>query len=371
MHIPAGRAGMHTTASKRSMGCRGHKLALFALLYYSCVFLVKSSMFACTWTHRPSFAGLSFKTCLALAQTFGYAVGKVPSMAFSPKLPRAHLRSALMAVLGAAASCVTLSCITTAAVSLLLVGLACVCLAPTWSLLQRFLEGRRDTEGIVAVVSFSYIGAAGLCKGAAVDLVALGFSEERAVATCAVAGALVGVAAAHGVAAQPPPDAADIAKRGRRAQMTDYRAECGQLCHRFGVGIGVSVVAYTCLGALRAYRDYFQLELFAAVGLVGRSSLFALSEFIVSLVVLAATAAFGLVEDDRRAISVILRVAACGGLGLSLLTWAHQAGALGGLQWIIAMGACAFLACAPHPTHDPLGRLCLPARAPEPTRPIQ
>ena len=54
------------------------------------------------------------------------------------------------------------------------------------------------------------------------------------------------------------------------------------------------MLAYTLLGALRAYRDYFQIELFVAVGLSGRSTLFAASEFTVSFVVLLATAAFGL-----------------------------------------------------------------------------
>ena len=54
------------------------RLALLALLYYSCIFLVKTSMFACSFANYPTLLGLSYKTCLALAQTFGYAMGKVP-----------------------------------------------------------------------------------------------------------------------------------------------------------------------------------------------------------------------------------------------------------------------------------------------------
>ena len=162
-------------------------LALLALLYYSSIFLIKTSMFACSWASRPSVGGLSFKTCLALAQTFGYAIGKVPSILYSPKLPASRLRGALIAVVMASGTCVCLSCVAApATLSLLLVAIACTFLAPSWSLLQRFLEGRRDTEVIVAVVSFSYIGSSGLCKGIAVDLVALhGFSDDQAVGWCA------------------------------------------------------------------------------------------------------------------------------------------------------------------------------------------
>lgn len=324
------------------------RLALIALLFYSCIFLIKASMFACSWKSMPNVFGLQYKTCLALAQTFGYAAGKMPAIIYSPKLPASRLRGALITVVCASGTCVCLSCAAPAKLALALVAFACVWLAPTWSLLQRYLEGRRDTEAIVAIVSFSYIGASGLCKGLCVDLVLLfGLSEREAVAACAAIGIGVGVAAAFGVAAQPPPSAADIEKRGRRKAMVSYRTELDRLLRGgFGVGIGLAVVAYTMLGALRAYRDYYQLELFQAVGLAQSSSLFALSEFTVSLFVLGATAGFSAFEDNRSAMHVILRVAAPGALSLALLTYLNQSGLLGGLPWMIGIGACTFLCCA-------------------------
>ena len=331
------------------MDAKSLRLALLALLYYSCIFLVKTSMFACSFANYPTLLGLSYKTCLALAQTFGYAMGKVPSLMFSPKLLRSQLRGALVAVIVSAGSLITLSCATPPAASLLLITLACVCLAPTWSILQRFLEGRRDTEAIVAVVSFSYIGSSGLCKGIAVDLTNVhGLSDGEAVAACATVGVCVGVAAAIGVASQPPPSAADVAKRGRRKAMVSYRDELGQLIRGgFGPGIALIVGAYTLLGALRAYRDYFQVELFSAVDLRQSTSLFAKSEFTVSLLVLASSAGFGRFEDNSRALRWILRVAAPCALGIALMTTVHESGALGGLSWMIGVGACTFLGYVP------------------------
>ena len=231
---------MSSADRQRSGRALSLRLALLALLFYTCVIMIKASMFACSWASQPSFAGLSFKTCLALAQTFGYAAGKVPSMIYSPKLPQSRLRGALIAVVVAAGSCVCLSCITPPAISLALVALCCACLAPVWSVLQRFLEGRQDTELILAVVSFSYIGGSGLVKGIAVDLLALGLTDPQATAVCAALGGGIGVAAAVGVAAQPSPSAADVEKRGRRKEMTSYRAECGKLTSEFGLGSALS-----------------------------------------------------------------------------------------------------------------------------------
>ena len=86
------------------------RLALLSLLFYSCVFMIKASMFACTWRDRPTYSGLSFKTCLALAQTLGYAAGKIPSIMYSPKLPFGRVRGATIGVIVASGSCVVLSC---------------------------------------------------------------------------------------------------------------------------------------------------------------------------------------------------------------------------------------------------------------------
>mmetsp|Transcript_21493 Transcript_21493/g.67134 ORF Transcript_21493/g.67134 Transcript_21493/m.67134 type:complete len:438 (+) Transcript_21493:33-1346(+) len=323
------------------------RLAALGLAYYSCIYLVKVPMFACGWSAAPSIGGLGFKTCLALAQVFGFAAGKVPSLLVVPKLPQQRLRCALITVIVSAGSCVTLSCMVPPALSLLLVWCASVWLAPAWSLLQRFLEGRRDTESIVAAVSFAFIGSSGLCKGAAVDLMALGLTDAEAVAACAVTGTCVGVLCAYGVAAQPPPSAADVEKRGQRREMTNYRVDCGRLRSEFGVGLLLTVAAYTLLGALRAYRDYFQLELFQAVGLGSSAGLFAQSEVAISLVVLTASAGLGLIEDHRRALDVIFVGSAASGAGLALLTRAHEAGHASGFAWILGLGALCFLAYVP------------------------
>ena len=92
------------------------------------------------------------------------------------------------------------------------------------------------------------------------SLVSLGLSDSEAVAACAVAGVCLGLLSAIMVAAQPPPSATDVAKRGKRTQMTNYGKDCGLLQRDFCLGIVLCVMAYTLLGALRGFRDYFQLE---------------------------------------------------------------------------------------------------------------
>lgn len=64
----------------------------------------------------------------------------------------------------------------------------------------------------------------------------------------------------------------------------------------------------------------------------------------VSLFVLTATAAFGLLDDNRHALDVILRVSAASVAGLAGLTALHQSGHVAGFTWIVGVGALCFLA---------------------------
>ena len=50
----------------------------------------------------PSYAGLNFKACLALAQAFGYAAGKVPSIIYSQSCSD-RMRGALAVIVGSTA----------------------------------------------------------------------------------------------------------------------------------------------------------------------------------------------------------------------------------------------------------------------------
>ena len=55
----------------------------------------------------------------------------------------------------------------------------------------------------------------------------------------------------------------------------------------------------------------------------------------------------GAVEDNRRAVDVILNVACAGSICLAAITHLHVRGSLGGLEWIIGVGAGCFLAYVP------------------------
>lgn len=321
-------------------------ISLLGFAFYASIYFVKTSMFAATWRDRDD-AGRSYKAALAMAQTMGYLLGKVPTLVITPKLPRHLLQAAMLFTLWG-------SGLLTAAVAIVppVAGVGCVlcasmCLAPVWSVLLRFFEGRTYTEAIVAVISLSWIGFGGVAKSAGASMLRAGFSEQAMVACCASIGLVVGTGAAVGLSLQPAPSIADVARRGERERLRSVRSQGAQLCARHGIGLLLSITAYVLIGSLRAYRDFYQAELFAAVGLEDRPEAFAESEVAISLVVLATIASFSSIVDNWKALITILGIIAAGGTLVVVCTLAWRVGAFDGFVWILGVGCGTFLAYMP------------------------
>jgi hypothetical protein len=321
-------------------------LALSCLIYYSSIFYVKACMFAAQW-QGERVLGLDYKSALASAQTLGYLLGKVPAMAFAPKLEREQLLPSLLFVLWAAGLLVVIAMLVPPVLSVLCVFLACMCLSPCWYVLQRAIEGRAHTEAILSVASLSIIGVSGFAKACAAYLLQRGLSDRSMVAFCSIGGVAVGTVAAVVVGVQPPPSASDVRLRGTRDRVVSLRAECHLLVQRYGTGLALSTGAYVLCGMVRAFRDFFQAELLGAIGLAGQPSAFATSELIVSVVVLGATSLFSRIPDNLVAVRIITATAAIGGLLIAGASAGWLLGYVGGYAWIVGTGAGTFLVYVP------------------------
>lgn len=322
------------------------RLAIASFVFYSSIFFIKMAMFAASW-RGETFLGRDFKTSLALAQTLGYLAGKGPALALSPKLERRQLLPAMLAIVWGAGSLVVASALAPPWLGVPCVSAACVFLSPSWSVLQRSIEGRTHTEAIVATVSFSYIGVAGVVKSFGAALMQRGLSERAMVRTCASIGLVCGTASAIVVGRHPPPSAWDVKRRGSRARLVSVRQEGAQLLARYGTGLSLAVSAYVLCGVLRAYRDFYQAELFAAAGLRDSPAAFTTSEMTISALVLVATACFSRITDNVAALHAMVGTACAGGVLVSASTAGWRAGLLSAYSWIVTVGTGTFLAYVP------------------------
>jgi hypothetical protein len=148
-----------------------------------------------------------------------------------------------------------------------------------------------------------------------------------------------------GLAALPPPNAADVAERVQRKPM-DLSARRA-FFDRFAPGLIALIAVYVLLTALRDFRDNFAVEIWTEVGLADKADIFSLTELPISVVVLGALAALTVFRNNRMALVANFALV---GFGLTLAglgSLAFSAHAIGPVPWMIGLGAGLYLAYTP------------------------
>jgi hypothetical protein len=147
------------------------------------------------------------------------------------------------------------------------------------------------------------------------------------------------------LSALPPPNAQDEAARVRRAPM--YAPARISFLAQYGVGLGLLVLAYVLVTAIRDFRDNFAAELWQGLGYGNGAAIFTESEVPVAVLALAALGLIMRVRDNTRALIVIHGVVIAGLALLGGSTLAFQAGWIGPVSWMILSGAGMYIAYTP------------------------
>ncbi len=289
---------------------------------------------------------IDYKIALVIAQVVGYALAKLIGVKVVSELPASRrIMGILIQIAVAEAALVGFALIPPPwnIACLFLDGLA---LGMVWGMVFGFVEGRRQSELIGAMLCASFILSSGVVKavGAAVMLHGPVSAFWMPAVTGLIFTPLLFLCLA-GLSVLPPPDAGDIAARVKRAPMDG--AARRRLLWRVGPGLIALIAIYVMLTALRDFRDNFAAEIWTEQGLGGQADIFAWTELPVGLMVLAALASLALVRDNGRALAANFGLV---GLGLAITGLASVAFSLhliGAIAWMIALGGGLYLAYTP------------------------
>ena len=289
---------------------------------------------------------IDFKVALVIAQVVGYALSKLVGVKLISELTGARRGAAILGLIGASWLALVLFAVVPAPWKIFALFLNGLPLGLIWGLVFSYLEGRRTSEVLGAILCASFIVASGVVKSTAVWLMTAHAVTEwwMPAATGALFMPLLALSVV-GLSRMPQPDAEDIAERVERRPM--YAAQRRAFLKQYGFGVLLLVLAYVMLTAFRDFRDNFAAEIWIDLGYAGASSVFTASELPIAFITLAALGGLMLVRDNRRA---LMAVHAITGFGLALIglsTLAFQHGYLTPLPWMIASGAGLYLAYTP------------------------
>jgi hypothetical protein len=289
---------------------------------------------------------LDYKIALVLAQVAGYALSKLIGVKLIAEFDPAKRAGAILKLILLSWVALVLFALVPAPWNVLAMFLNGLPLGMIWGLVFGFMEGRRTSEVLGAILCASFIISSGAVKSVGKLLMDAWHVSPfwMPAATGSIFFPLLAVSV-WGLSILPPPNAGDESARVRRAPM-DAAARASFL-GRYGTGIALLVIGYVMATAIRDFRDNFAAELWTALGFGREAAVYTASELPVAVLSLTVLGVIIVVRDNVRALLMIHGVVAAGLVLLGASTLAFQAGLLSPLMWMILSGAGLYMAYVP------------------------
>jgi MFS family permease len=269
---------------------------------YTCMYAFRKAYAAGTFTGQQYFH-IDYKVWLVIAQIIGYTLSKFYGIKFISELKPGQRAKSILLLIGIAWLALLCFAIVPAPYNIIFLFINGFPLGLIWGLVFGYLEGRKSTEFMAAVLSISLIFASGFVKTIARTLMgSFHISEFQMPFLTGALFVLPLLLFVFCLELIPPPTTEDIKLRTKRLPMD--AAERKDFLIRFLPGIILTLIIYVLLTIMRDVRDNFEVEIWASLG-VKNNSIFTQIDSIISIVVLVAMSLLILVKQNLKAFSII------------------------------------------------------------------
>lgn len=310
--------------------------AITTFSVYGCMYGYRKAFTAAGFSDH-AFWGIDMKIWLVSAQVLGYMFSKFYGIKFIAENKRQNRANLILRLIGVSWLALLLFGWVPSPYNIVFLFVNGFPLGMIWGLVFSFVEGRRATELMGAILASSFIFASGFAKTVGTTLLQQFHVPENWMPF--VAGLLYLVPMwlfTHLLEAIPEPTEEDKAQRIVRLPMD--KTQRNNFIKQFSPGIVTLVIAYVLLTILRDFRDNFSNEILIEIGLGGKAAIFTQTETPVAILVLLAISGLMLIKNNYRAfifnhIIVMIGFAIA---GLSTLAW--SVGLLSPFEWFLAVG---------------------------------
>ena len=314
---------------------------------YFSMYAFRKPFTAATFEAVPGWTfALDYKIALVVAQVAGYALSKFIGIKVISELSPSRRGGAILGLIGASWLALVGFAVIPAPWNVAMLFLNGLPLGMIWGLVFGYMEGRRVSEALGAILCTSFILSSGVVKSVGAWLVHAQHVDRFWMPAAAGAVFMPLLLASVWLLGQlPPPSPEDEALRVRRGPMNG--AERAAFLSAYWPGVALLTVAYILLTAFRDFRDNFAAELWTAMGYGHESGVFSQSELPVAVVALGALACVMAVRDNLKALLAIHTIVVIGFILLGMSAWAFEAHLISPLMFMIAAGAGLYMAYTP------------------------
>jgi hypothetical protein len=306
---------------------------------YFCMYGFRKPYTAATYTDS-SFFGINYKFLLVIAQTIGYVLAKWIGIKIVSEIKREQRIKAIIGFIAFAELMLlffgfiprpwNITC-------LLLNGLS---LGVIFGLVLGFLEGRKNTEFLVAGLCASFIVSDGVSKTVGSLVLGAGVSENWMPFFAGVIFSGPTVIFITMLACVPPPSVTDVVARSAREPMD--AKDRWNFFSKYAPGLIGIIAVYLFVTLLRSVRADFAVELWTGLGYHQTPALFTQSELLVSFVVIVVNGLAVLILNHYKAFRFSLFVCLAGFIIL-LATVAGLNYGLGEFPFMVLLGMGVYL----------------------------
>ncbi|HVW62559.1 MAG TPA: DUF5690 family protein, partial [Puia sp.] len=317
-----------------------------SFVVYSCMYGFRKPFTAASYEGIRLF-GISYKVVLVISQVIGYMCSKFYGIRFIAAMQPSRRAGYIIRLVLISWVSLLLFGVVPMPYNFIFMFINGLPLGMVWGLVFGFLEGRRVTELMGAILATSFIFASGVAKTVGKGLMLYAGINEQWMPFIAGAVFIVPLLLGTFLLNQtPPPTAADIAQRTVRLPMD--RQQRKDFLRRFGFALIPVIIAYVMLTILRDFCEDFANELWTETGFMHRADVFAGTSTIVSLIVLVVIGGFFLIRNNYRAFQ-LNNVIIIGGFVLAAgATVGYHLGLLSPVAWIITASAGLYLGYIPY-----------------------
>jgi hypothetical protein len=312
---------------------------------YTCMYAFRKAFAAGTFSGLEYFH-INYKVWLVIAQVIGYTLSKFYGVKFISELKPGQRAKYILMLIGIAWAALLLFSIIPAPYNIICLFINGFPLGLIWGLVFGYLEGRKSTEFMAAVLSISLIFASGFVKSVAKGMMAIYHVNEFIMPF--LTGALFVLPLLLFVfmlELMPTPTAEDIRLRTKRLPMD--AAERKSFLQKFLPGIILTLIIYVLLTIMRDVRDNFEPEIWKAFGITDYT-VYTKTDTIISIIVLVAMSLLILVRKNLRAFGLIhmMIISGCILIGISTVMFTFHI--IGVMTWMTMAGLGLYLGYVPY-----------------------
>ena len=312
---------------------------------YSSMYAFRKAFAAGTYSEQQ-YLHVDYKVWLVIFQIVGYTLSKFYGIRFIAELKDKNRGVTILLLVGISWLALLGFALVPAPYNMIFLLVNGFPLGLIWGLVFGYLEGRRSTEFMAAVLSISLIFASGFVKTIGQTLLHTYHVNEYMMPF--LTGAMFVIPILFFVLVlelMPLPTEQDKLMRTARKPMSALERK--QFISRFLPGIILTLVIYVLLTVMRDIRDNFEVEIWNSLGITDKN-IYAKIDSRISIIVLVAMSLLFLIKRNLRAFSIIhlLIIGGCVLIGASTILFSLHM--IGPVAWMTMAGLGLYLGYVPY-----------------------